>query len=67
MTYQSKIAGIVHRAIEGAHRVGVVDKATMREFDKICRNDAGEKSPKRKDCADSRSPRRSGRKALSTG
>ncbi len=34
--YRSKIAGVVHRAAEGAQRAGVVDKTTMREFDALC-------------------------------
>jgi putative transcriptional regulator len=34
--YQSKIAGVVHRAMEGAHRAGVANKTTMREFDAMC-------------------------------
>lgn len=34
--YRSKIAGVVHRAMDGAYRAGVVDKTTMREFDAMC-------------------------------
>jgi putative transcriptional regulator len=34
--YQSRIAGVVHRAMEGAYQAGVVDKTTMREFDAMC-------------------------------
>lgn len=34
--YQSKLAGVVHRAAEGLHRSGALDKTTMREFDAMC-------------------------------
>ena len=34
--YQSKLAGVVHRAAEGLHRAGALDKTTMREFDAMC-------------------------------
>lgn len=44
--YQSKIAGVVHRAIEDAHDVGVVDKRTMREFDALCLTLVEELSPR---------------------
>ena len=44
--YQSEIAGVVHRAMEGAHRVGVVDKTTMREFDAMCLTTIEDLSPK---------------------
>jgi putative transcriptional regulator len=44
--YQSRIAGVVHRALEGAHRAGVVDKTTMREFDAMCLTAIEELSPK---------------------
>ena len=44
--YQSRIAGVVHRAMEGAHRVGVVDKQTMREFDAMCLTTVEELTPK---------------------
>jgi putative transcriptional regulator len=30
------ILGAVHRTAVGLHRAGVVDKATMREFDALC-------------------------------
>jgi putative transcriptional regulator len=43
--YQSKIAGVVHRAMEGAYRAGVVDKTTMREFDAMCLTAVEELSP----------------------
>ncbi len=28
--------GAVHKTVRGLHRAGVVDKATMREFDALC-------------------------------
>jgi putative transcriptional regulator len=34
--YQSKLAGVVHRAAEGLQRAGALDKTTMREFDAMC-------------------------------
>ena len=30
------ILGAVHKSVAGLHRAGVVDKATMREFDALC-------------------------------
>lgn len=44
--YPSKIAGVVHRAMEGAYRAGVVDKTTMREFDAMCLTAVEELRPK---------------------
>ena len=34
--YRSDIAESVHEGIKGLHRVGLVDKKTMREFDLRC-------------------------------
>ena len=34
--YRSEIAEAVHEGIRGLHRVGLVDKKTMREFDLRC-------------------------------
>ena len=34
--YRSEIAEAVHEGISGLHRVGLVDKETMREFDLRC-------------------------------
>jgi putative transcriptional regulator len=34
--YRSDIAEAVHEGIKGLHRVGLVDKKTMREFDLRC-------------------------------
>ncbi len=34
--YRSEIACAVHEMIEGFHKVGVVAKTTLREFDEAC-------------------------------
>jgi putative transcriptional regulator len=34
--YRSEIAGAVHEGVRGMHRLGLVDKKTMREFDVRC-------------------------------
>jgi putative transcriptional regulator len=34
--YQSRIAESVHKTAVGLHRVGAIDKTTMREFDVMC-------------------------------
>ena len=34
--YKSKILAAVHEAMQDAHDVGIVDKKTMREFDRAC-------------------------------
>ena len=34
--YKSKITGSMHRTVAGLHKIGVVDKKTMREFDVMC-------------------------------
>ena len=44
--YQSKIAAVVHRAMAGVHRAGVVNKKTMREFDAMCLTTIEELRPK---------------------
>jgi putative transcriptional regulator len=33
---ESGILGAVHETVVGLHRAGLVDKATMREFDGLC-------------------------------
>jgi putative transcriptional regulator len=33
---ESGILGTVHKTVAGLHRAGVIDKATMREFDALC-------------------------------
>jgi len=34
--YQSRIAEAVHKTAQGLHRIGAIDKTTMREFDVMC-------------------------------
>ncbi len=34
--YRSDIAEVVHEGVRGMHRLGLVDKKTMREFDVRC-------------------------------
>jgi putative transcriptional regulator len=34
--YQSRIAATVHETAEGLHRIGAINKKTMREFDVMC-------------------------------
>jgi putative transcriptional regulator len=34
--YRSEIAAVVHEGVRGMHRLGLVDKKTMREFDLRC-------------------------------
>ncbi len=34
--YRSRIAETVHKSAEGLHRIGAIDKTTMREFDVMC-------------------------------
>lgn len=33
---RSRIAAVIHETAAGLHRIGLVDKATMREFDASC-------------------------------
>jgi putative transcriptional regulator len=33
---ESPILASVHETVAGLHRIGIVDKATMREFDALC-------------------------------
>jgi DNA-binding transcriptional regulator YiaG len=34
--YRSLIAEAIHETMRGARRLGVIDKTTMREFDRLC-------------------------------
>ena len=34
--YKSKIAAVVHEAMQDAYEAGAIDKKTMREFDESC-------------------------------
>jgi putative transcriptional regulator len=44
--YKSKISGSMHRTIVGLHKIGVVDKKTMREFDVMCLTRVAALSPR---------------------
>ena len=44
--YRSEIAGAVHEGVRGMHRLGLVDKKTMREFDVRCLTAVDELTPK---------------------
>lgn len=44
--YKSKIAGSMHRTTAGLHKIGVVDKKTMREFDVMCLTRVAALSPR---------------------
>jgi putative transcriptional regulator len=43
--YRSDISQSVHEGVANLHRIGIVDKATMRRFDKSCLTPAAEFSP----------------------
>jgi putative transcriptional regulator len=34
--YRSRISASIHETAAGLHRIGLIDKATMREFDASC-------------------------------
>ena len=34
--YKSELRAALHETVEGSHRIGLVDKTTMREFDERC-------------------------------
>lgn len=34
--YRSRLSAAIHETAAGLHRVGLIDKATMREFDASC-------------------------------
>lgn len=36
MKYKSEIFAAIHETMEGLHNAGVIDKTTMRHFDKSC-------------------------------
>src|SRR5262245_49911063 len=44
-SYKSRIAEAIHETMRGAHKVGVIDKRTMREFDVLCLRTVEELSP----------------------
>ena len=43
--YKSSIMASVHEGAEDLHRIGVIDKTTMREFDKACLVDIEDMPP----------------------
>jgi len=44
--YRSRLAAAIHETAAGLHRIGLVDKATMREFDASCLTAVGPLSAK---------------------
>jgi putative transcriptional regulator len=42
----AEIAGAMHEGVRGIHRLGLVDKRTMREFDVRCLTSVDELTPK---------------------
>lgn len=44
--HKSRIARVVHEAAVDAHKAGVMDKMTMREFDALCLAEVEDLSPK---------------------
>ena len=34
--FRSRLAGAIHETAAGLHRIGLIDKGTMREFDASC-------------------------------
>ncbi|MGO9485095.1 MAG: helix-turn-helix domain-containing protein [Rhodomicrobium sp.] len=43
--YRSEIAGAMHETVSGMHRLGLVDKKTMRDFDACCLTVVDELTP----------------------
>ncbi len=43
--YRSEIAAAMHETAQGMHRVGIIDKKTMREFDIRCLTKVDELTP----------------------
>jgi putative transcriptional regulator len=44
--YRSRISAAIHETATGLHRAGLLDKATMREFDESCLTPVAALSPK---------------------
>jgi len=44
--YRSKALGALHDTVQGLHRLGLVDRQTMREFDASCLTPVEKLSPK---------------------
>jgi putative transcriptional regulator len=43
--YKSELRAALHETVEGLHRIGLVDKKTMREFDESCLTSVEKLSP----------------------
>ena len=43
--YKSELKAALHETVEGLHRIGLVDKKTMREFDESCLTSVEKLSP----------------------
>ena len=43
--YKSELKAALHETVEGLHRIGLVDKKTMREFDENCLTSVEKLSP----------------------
>lgn len=44
--YKSDLKAALHETVEGLHRIGLVDKRTMREFDESCLTSVEKLSPR---------------------
>jgi putative transcriptional regulator len=44
--YKSELKAALHETVEGLHRIGLVDKRTMREFDESCLTSVEKLSPR---------------------
>jgi putative transcriptional regulator len=44
--YRSRLSAAIHETAAGLHRAGLLDKATMREFDESCLTPIADLSPK---------------------
>src|SRR6266513_2300668 len=44
--FRSRLSAAIHETAAGLHRAGLLDKATMREFDESCLTPVAEFSPK---------------------
>jgi putative transcriptional regulator len=44
--YKSDLKAALHETVEGLHRIGLVDKKTMREFDESCLTSVERLSPR---------------------
>ena len=42
--YKSELRAALHETVEGLHRIGLVDKTTMRDFDERCLTAVGKLS-----------------------